>query len=118
MKRANDPIFWALFGAGGMLAALIGPLLIWVTGIGGPSALLLPERAMDYDNVQAFAGNYLGKLVILGVVALFLFHGCHRLFHSFHDVGLRGPAVGKFIFFGFASLVSLLTLVLLLSIHA
>jgi fumarate reductase subunit D len=118
MKRANDPIFWALFGAGGMLAALVGPLLIWVTGIGGPGALLLPERAMDYQHVQAFAQNYLGKLLILVAIALFLFHGCHRLFHSFHDVGIHGPAAGKFVFFGFASLVSLVTLVLLLSIHA
>ncbi len=118
MKRANDPIFWALFGAGGMLAALVGPLLIWVTGVGTPAGLFLPRRTLDYTHAMAFVQNPLGKLVLLAVIALFLFHGCHRLFHSFHDVGVRGPVAGKVVFFGFASAVSVLTLVLLLSIHA
>ena len=30
MKRSNAPIFWSLFGAGGMLSALIGPALVAV----------------------------------------------------------------------------------------
>ena len=36
MKRANDPIFWSSFGAGGMLSALFGPVLIFITGIAVP----------------------------------------------------------------------------------
>ena len=33
MKRSNKPIFWSLFGAGGLLAALIGPMLVFLTGV-------------------------------------------------------------------------------------
>ena len=33
MKRSNAPIFWLLFGAGGMLSALLGSMLIFITGI-------------------------------------------------------------------------------------
>ncbi|MEI6722867.1 MAG: fumarate reductase subunit D, partial [Betaproteobacteria bacterium] len=32
MKRSNAPIFWSLFGAGGMLSALTGPALVFITG--------------------------------------------------------------------------------------
>ena len=35
-KRSNAPIFWGLFGAGGMLSALLGPMLVFITGIAVP----------------------------------------------------------------------------------
>jgi len=37
MKRSNLPIFWSLFGAGGTLAALLGPVLVFITGIAAPA---------------------------------------------------------------------------------
>ncbi|MCC4119201.1 fumarate reductase subunit D, partial [Aromatoleum toluclasticum] len=46
MKRSNAPIFWGLFGEGGMLAALFGPVLVFITGIAVPLGLLLPADAM------------------------------------------------------------------------
>ena len=33
MKRSNAPIFWLLFGAGGMLSALLGTALVLITGL-------------------------------------------------------------------------------------
>ncbi|HSV19430.1 MAG TPA: fumarate reductase subunit D, partial [Casimicrobiaceae bacterium] len=45
MKRSNKPIFWSLFGAGGMLAALIGPMLVFMTGLAIPGGFLLPPEA-------------------------------------------------------------------------
>jgi fumarate reductase subunit D len=53
MKRSHDPIFWSLFGAGGMLSALIGPALVFVTGIGVPLALLLSPNLMEYERMLA-----------------------------------------------------------------
>ena len=43
MKRSNKPIFWSLFGAGGMLSALVGPGLIYVTGIAVPLGIVNQE---------------------------------------------------------------------------
>ena len=46
-KRSNAPIFWGMFGAGGMLAALFGPMLVFITGLAVPLGLLLPSGAMS-----------------------------------------------------------------------
>lgn len=102
MKRSNKPIFWSLFGAGGMLSALIGPMLVLITGVLVPLALVLPRRTMSYERVLALAQNGFGKAALLIVISLFLFHGCHRLYHCLHDFGVHvGPGL-KALFHGFA----------------
>lgn len=103
MKRSNEPVFWALFGAGGMLSALIGPVLIFISGIAVPLGFLLPVQTLDYARVQAFAQDPLGKLALLAVVSLFLFHGCHRMLHSLHDLGLQTGRRAKLGFYGLAT---------------
>jgi fumarate reductase subunit D len=102
MKRSNKPIFWSLFGAGGMLSALVGPMLIFITGIAVPSGILLSRETMSYERALAFAHNGFGKLAILVVISLFLFHGLHRMYHSVHDFGVHvGPGL-KALFHGLA----------------
>ena len=115
MKRSNKPIFWSLFGAGGMLSALVGPGLIYVTGIAVPLGIMNQE-ALAYERVAPFAQNGLGKLAILAVISLFLFHGCHRMYHVLHDFGIHvGPGL-KALFHGFAFAGTLATVWLLLLI--
>jgi fumarate reductase subunit D len=102
MKRSNKPIFWSLFGAGGMLSALVGPVLIFVTGIAVPLEIVFKEEIMRYDRVLALAQSGFGKLALLAVISLFLFHGLHRMYHSLHDFGVHvGPGL-KALFHGFA----------------
>ena len=116
MKRSNDPVLWAPFGAGGMLSALIGPVLVLITGIAAPLGVLAPKDTMSYANMLAFAHNPIGKLAILAVIALFVFHGALRLFHSFHDIGVPLGEGGKLAFFGFGCVCTLATIVLLLRV--
>jgi len=116
MKRSNKPIFWSLFGAGGMLSALIGSMLVFITGIAVPAGLTLPADPMSYGRVLAFAQNPAGKLAIFVVISLFLFHGCHRLYHSLHDVGVHvGPGI-KASFHGFAAAGTLFAAYLLIAV--
>lgn len=110
MKRSNKPIFWSLFGAGGMLAALVGPMLVFLTGIAAPLGFV----DMSYARTLALAQHGLGKLALFAVIALFLFHGCHRLIHCLHDFGVHvGPRI-KAAFHGFAILGSAAAAALLL----
>jgi fumarate reductase subunit D len=116
MKRSNEPVFWALFGAGGMLSALVGPVLILVTGITVPIGLGLSKQTMRYEAMLAFARNPLGKLAALAVISLFLFHGCHRMLHSLHDLGLHTDTRAKMLFYGFATVATCVTALLLLRV--
>ncbi len=93
MKRSNAPIFWSLFGAGGILSALIGPALVFITGIAAPSGLLLPRDTMSYPHMLAFAQHWADKGFVFIVISLFLWHGAHRIFHSLHDLGCYGAAL-------------------------
>lgn len=102
MKRSNEPIFWSLFGAGGMLAALIGPALVFITGIAVPLGLVFAPDTMSYAHMLAFAQNWLGKCFLFAVVALFLWHAAHRIAILLHDFGVHAVTVVKLFSYGFA----------------
>lgn len=94
MKRSNEPVFWLLFGAGGMLSALIGAVLILATGILAPHGWILPTTTMDHAHVHALAAHPLGKIAIFAVIALFLWHSVHRMAETLRDaVGFEGYVV-------------------------
>lgn len=115
MKRSYEPVPWLLFGAGGMLSALIAPALVLVTGLLVPLGVL-PKDLMSYPRVLAFAQHPLGKLLLLAVISLFLFHGCHRVVTTLHDYGLRAGHAAMALFFGAALLATALAAVLLLGL--
>ena len=62
MRRSDEPVYWLLFGAGGVVTALLLPILVLITGILVPIGLLDADT-LSYDKVRAFAG----QLPILGV---------------------------------------------------
>ena len=107
MKRSNAPIFWALFGAGGMLSALFGPMLVFITGVAVPLGLLLPSDLMSYPRMLAFAQHWVGKGFIFAVIALFAWHAAHRIFHSLHDIGIHAGLAAKLTCYGGALFITL-----------
>ena len=115
-KRSNEPIFWSLFGGGGMLTAMITPIMISITGIAVPLGIL-PAETLSYERVLAFASSWWGKLVLLAVIALPLWHAAHRIFHSLHDLGVHwGRGFFKLLCYGLAALGSLVALGVLVAI--
>ncbi|MCB1860684.1 MAG: fumarate reductase subunit FrdD [Gammaproteobacteria bacterium] len=116
LKRSNAPIFWSLFGAGGMLSALFGPALVFITGIAVPFGFILPADAMSYPKMLAFAQNFIGKGFILAVIALFLWFAAHRIFHSLHEVGIHAGVGAKLICYGSAFVATVISVVVLLDL--
>jgi fumarate reductase subunit D len=115
MKRSNAPIFWLLFGAGGMLSALFGTALVFITGLavplGWPSATL-----MSYPRMLGFAQNWFGKGLVFVVIALFAWHAAHRIYHSLHDLGVHGGALAKAGCYGAALVITGVAAIALLSV--
>jgi fumarate reductase subunit D len=116
LKRSNAPIFWSLFGAGGMFSALFGPVLVFITGIAVPLSLMLPSGTMSYPKMLAFAQNFIGKGFILAVISLFLWFAAHRIFHSLHEIGIHAGLGAKLICYGSAFVATVVSAVVLLGL--
>ena len=114
MKRSNEPIFWSLFGAGGMLSALVAPILIFITGIIAPIGLWMPGQALAYSRVLGFAQHWLGKLMLMAVISLFLFHAVHRIYLGLHDIGVHAGTAARVAAYGSALLGTLIAAYLLI----
>ena len=96
MKPSRQPPLWMLFGAGGMLAALIGWMLVFITGLAAPLGLPSARAMLSYGHLVSLARNPLGKLFLLAVVSLFMWHAVHRIYHTLHDFGIK-PGPGSWI---------------------
>ncbi len=115
-KRSNEPVFWSLFGAGGVLAAMLLPAVIVVTGIAGPLGWLGAD-AMSYERAHALASSWTGKLFLLAVISLTFWHAFHRIYHSLHDLGVhRGLGLLKILSYGLAAFGTLVAVITLLRI--
>ena len=116
MKRSNAPVFWVLFGAGGMLAALFGPALVLISGIAAPLGLGLPPGALSYARVLALARHGWSKGLLFIVIALFAWHAMHRILHSLHDLGIRTGTFAQLGCYGGALVITVVSAVSLLSL--
>jgi fumarate reductase subunit D len=115
-KRSNEPIFWSLFGAGGVFTSMLTPVMILITGIAVPLGILAPET-MSYERMHGFAEHWLGKLLLLAAISLPLFHAAHRIFHGLHDLGIHfGRDLFKFLSYGLATAGSVVAIIVLLGI--
>ncbi|MFO1372202.1 MAG: fumarate reductase subunit FrdD [Candidatus Competibacteraceae bacterium] len=113
MAKSNKPIFWGLFAAGGTVTAFVTPVLILLTLF---AAIGFVPKSLTYVHLHAFAANWLGKLIIFGVILVSLWHAAHRLRVTVHDFGVRADTVVAYIVYGLAGLGTLMTLVYLLRI--
>jgi len=107
-KRSNEPIFWSLFGAGGVVAALSVPALVFVTGLAVPLGLLSPE-ALSYERMNALVDSLFGGLCVFIVISLLLWHAMLRINHSLHDFGIHAGIAGKVFFYGLAFIGTIAT---------
>lgn len=88
MSKSNEPIFWSLFAAGGVVAALFIPILILITGIVIPFALV-GDEPFTYGRIQGAVSHPVIKLLLFVLIALPLFHWAHRFRFVLIDLGLH-----------------------------
>ena len=90
------PLFWLLFSGGGTASALLLPFLLFVTG------LAVPAGWMTEEELWSLLRNPLTRLVLFGLVFMFLFHWAHRFRYALVDLGLRGLGSQRWLFYGLA----------------
>lgn len=112
--RTNEPLMWALFGGGGMLAVFTMPVLIIVFGLLVPFGVFGSATEV-YDQISGFLTNPFVAFGVSVALGLVLWHCCHRTYHSLRDVGIHPPEIVRAAIYGIALLTPAVTFALLLS---
>ncbi|MEV2218285.1 fumarate reductase subunit FrdD [Nocardia vinacea] len=84
-RRSLEPLAWLLFGIGGMAAALLIPVLLFLFGLAFPLDWL---PAPDHAHLLSVLRHPVTRLVLFGLCALALFHWAHRFRYTLKH-GLR-----------------------------
>ena len=114
--ESKEPIWWALFAAGGTVAAFLVPVHVFIYGIAGPLGWL-PAAVTDFDSLEALARNPIVKLYLLVLISLPLFHWAHRFRFTLHDLGLKAsPDAVAFVCYSSALLGVFATALVMLAV--
>ncbi|MGH3995682.1 MAG: fumarate reductase subunit FrdD, partial [Pseudonocardiaceae bacterium] len=81
-RRSPEPFLWLLFSAGGMAAALLIPVPLFLFGIAFPLGWL---PAPDHAYLLSVVRHPATKLVLFGLCVLALFHWAHRFRYTLYD---------------------------------
>lgn len=81
-RRDPEPFLWLLFSAGGVVSAMLMPILVLLFGIAFPLGWVAPPA---HEQMLIVLRNPLTRLVLFSLFALSLFHWAHRFRHTLHD---------------------------------
>jgi fumarate reductase subunit D len=81
-KRSIEPLLWMLFSAGGVLAALLLPILMFLFGLAFPMGRWSPP---SHGYLLAVLGNPVTRVALFLLCMLSLFHWAHRFRYTLYD---------------------------------
>jgi fumarate reductase subunit D len=81
-KRSIEPLLWLLFSAGGVMAALMLPVLVFLFGIAFPLGWL---SAPTHEHLLAVLRHPLSRVILFLLCLLSLFHWAHRFRYTLYD---------------------------------
>ena len=82
IKRHPEPLLWMLFSAGGIVSAMLMPILVFLFGIAFPLGWL---ASPPYEQMLRVMTNPITQVVLFTLVVLSLFHWAHRFRHTLYD---------------------------------
>ena len=81
-KRSIEPLIWLLFSAGGVLAALVIPIVLFLFGLAFPLRWITPP---DHEHLLAVLRHPLTRVGVFSLAMLSLFHWAHRFRYTLYD---------------------------------
>ena len=81
-KQTIEPFLWILFSAGGMLAALLIPILLFLFGLAFPLGWISPP---GHTALLQLLRHPLTRVVLFFLCMLSLFHWAHRFRYTLYD---------------------------------
>ncbi len=81
-RRSLEPVLWLLFSAGGVVSALVLPVLVLLLGIAFPLGWLDPPA---YEHLSAVVRHPITRFALFGICVLSLFHAAHRFRFTLYD---------------------------------
>jgi fumarate reductase subunit D len=81
-KKSLEPLLWSLFSSGGVVAALLVPIHLFLFGVALPLGWL-PEPS--HGHLLALLQNPLTRVYLFVLCMLGLFHAAHRFRYTLYD---------------------------------
>jgi succinate dehydrogenase subunit D len=81
-KRSIEPLLWLLFSAGGVLSALLIPIVLFLFGVAIPLGWISPP---GHGHLLAVLRHPLTRVVVFLLCMLSLFHWAHRFRYTLYD---------------------------------
>ncbi|HWZ82726.1 MAG TPA: fumarate reductase subunit FrdD [Terriglobales bacterium] len=81
-KPSNEGFFWLLFSAGGVVAAVFLPVILFLFGLAFPLGWVSPP---SFEHLLALARNPLARVFLFVLCSLPLFHWAHRFRFTVYD---------------------------------
>ena len=80
--RRVEPLVWLTFSGGGVIAATLLPVLVFLFALAYPLGWLDPP---DHDHLAAVVGHPVTFVVLLGAFVVMLVHAAHRFRYTLYD---------------------------------
>ena len=111
MKFRVYPFLWLGFSGGGVLAAMLLPVLAFLFALAFPLGWIDPP---GHAQMLAFVGHPLTFLVVLGTFPVILLHAAHRFRYTLYDgLQVKHKGLVALLCYGGAAAGSFATLVFL-----
>jgi fumarate reductase subunit D len=81
-KRSNEPLLWLLFSAGGVVAAMLIPIHLFLFGLAFPLGWL---NGPSYHGLLELVRHPFTRLYLFVLCSLSLFHWAHRFRYTLYD---------------------------------
>ena len=81
-RRSNEPFLWLLFSTGGVVAAMLIPVHLFLFGLAFPLGWL---NGPSYQSLLELVRHPFTRLYLFVLCALSLFHWAHRFRYTLYD---------------------------------